>query len=240
MAIIGPTRVFGGNIGPRLVNRLLDEMGTDPDQLPILQHCLMRLWIQKTSRVSESSEVYLTLRDYEAIGGLNNALPEHADEAFAELDKKGQHVAEIMFRCLSERGVNQRDTRRPVKVSNVASVAEVSASDVIEVVEVFRHPERCFITPAAGIPLEPDSVLDIGHESLIRQWHRMNAWVDQEAQSAETYRRLEQTASLWKHGQAALWGTPDLENALAWKEREQPTAEWARRYSLPTPAPQYC
>ena len=48
--------------------------------------------------------------------------------------------------------------------------------------------------------------------------------------SAETYRRLEQTALLWKTGRAALWGTPDLENALRWKEPAIPNALWAERY----------
>ncbi len=235
MAMIGPARVFGGDIEPRLVNRLLDEMGADPDQLPLLQHCLMQMWTKKTSEVSEISEVCLALHGYEAVGGLENALSNHADEAFVELDDKRQHVAEIMFRCLSERGANQRDTRRPVRLREVASVAGVSASEVIEVVEVFRHPDLCFLTPAAGVPLEPDSVLDISHESLIRQWRRMNEWVGQEAESAEIYQRLEQTACLWKQGQAALWSTPDLENALAWKEREKPTTEWASRYSISPP-----
>jgi WD40 repeat protein len=73
-------------------------------------------------------------------------------------------------------------------------------------------------------------VLDISHESLIRQWQSLNAWAEQEVEAAETYRRLAQTARLWKLGQAALWSTPDLENALAWKERERPTSAWAARY----------
>jgi WD40 repeat protein len=41
---------------------------------------------------------------------------------------------------------------------------------------------------------------------------------------------LEQTARLWHTGQAAFWGTPDLENALAWREKEGPTPAWAERY----------
>ena len=43
-AITGPIAVCGGQITPRLVNRLLNDMGDNPDQLPILQHALMRTW----------------------------------------------------------------------------------------------------------------------------------------------------------------------------------------------------
>ena len=73
-------------------------------------------------------------------------------------------------------------------------------------------------------------VLDISHESLIRQWRRLAGWVRQEAESAAIYHRLAETAELWRSGQAALWDTPDLENALAWRERERPTEAWAERY----------
>ena len=41
-AIEGPVAVGGARIMPRLVNRLLNDMGDNPDQLPILQHALMR------------------------------------------------------------------------------------------------------------------------------------------------------------------------------------------------------
>jgi hypothetical protein len=78
--------------------------------------------------------------------------------------------------------------------------------------------------------LHADTVLDIGHESLIRRWEKMNEWVEQEANSAATYRHLEETARLWKSGKSALWGTPGLDVALEWKKQEKPSPAWAARY----------
>ena len=43
-AITEPARVFGGDVEPGLVNRMLNDMGADPDQLPLMQHALMRMW----------------------------------------------------------------------------------------------------------------------------------------------------------------------------------------------------
>src|SRR5262249_48774309 len=43
-AVTGPVAVGGAEITPRLVNRLLNDVGDNPDQLPILQHPLMRAW----------------------------------------------------------------------------------------------------------------------------------------------------------------------------------------------------
>jgi len=43
-AIEGPVRLAGGQIAPRLVDRLLNERLDTRDDLPILQHVLMRCW----------------------------------------------------------------------------------------------------------------------------------------------------------------------------------------------------
>src|SRR5688572_19428059 len=44
MVIEGPVAVGGGRISQRLVKKLLGDMGKNQDQLPILQHALMRTW----------------------------------------------------------------------------------------------------------------------------------------------------------------------------------------------------
>ena len=43
-AITGPVAVAGGDIAPRLVRRLLNDIGDNQDELPLLQHALMRTW----------------------------------------------------------------------------------------------------------------------------------------------------------------------------------------------------
>jgi WD40 repeat protein len=242
-AIVGPAKVCGGDLEPALVNRLVNDFGPDPDQLPLLQHALMRMWTRVTERIIasaektnetllavRSSQVMLTVRDYEALGGLSRALSDHADEVFRELTDSQRKIAEIMFRRLTERGVGRRDTRAPARLSDVAAVAEVSAADVIAVVEAFRRPDRCFVTPLAEMALTPDTLLDIGHESLIRQWRLLGKWVEEEGNSALMYRRLNQTAQLWKAGEAALWRNPDLARALRWEQTQHPSPAWAIRY----------
>src|SRR5262249_5774989 len=65
--------------------------------------------------------------------------------------------------------------------------------------------------------------------SLMRVWQRLNAWADEEAQSAQTYRRLADTAALHAAGKAGLWRDPDLTYARGWQARELPHATWAAR-----------
>ena len=79
-AIEGPARVFDGRVEPALVNRLLNDMGSDPDQLPLMQHALMRLW--KGAAPAADGTRTLTLAAYEAMGGLRGALDGQADDAY--------------------------------------------------------------------------------------------------------------------------------------------------------------
>ena len=43
-AITGPARLFGGDVEASLVTELINAVGNDPDQLPILQYALARMW----------------------------------------------------------------------------------------------------------------------------------------------------------------------------------------------------
>ena len=81
-AITGPVAVGGGNIAQRLVLRLLNDFGDEYDQLPILQHALMRTW-DHWARRSPSTDA-IDIEDYEAIGTFRQALSIHAEEAYEE------------------------------------------------------------------------------------------------------------------------------------------------------------
>jgi hypothetical protein len=231
-AIVGPARVFRGDVEPALVNRLLNDFGPDPDRLPLLQHALMRMWQREQPAAASTStpRFTLTLDDYAAVGGLTEALARHADEVLAELTADQRRIAEILFRRLTERGRGRRDTRAPARLGEVADIAEADPAEVARVVEAFRGEGRSFVTSAEG-PLAADSLLDIGHESLIRQWGTLAGWVEAEAESAAVYVRLVDTAQRHRKGAAALLWGPDLELTLAWEAREKPTGPWARRYA---------
>ncbi len=228
-AIVGPARVFGGDVEPALVNRLLNDTGADPDALPLMQHALMRMWTRATPAARDGG-ARLAAADYEAVGTLAHALSMHADEAYQELDAKQQRIAESLFRCLTDRGPEHHDTRRPVALEEVAAVAGASDDEVREVIEAFRRTGRSFITPGVPEPVYPNTTLDISHESLIRCWTRLSDWVNTEARSAWNYRRLNETAGLWKAGEEALLRQPALQVFLEWRRSEKPTAGWAKRY----------
>jgi energy-coupling factor transporter ATP-binding protein EcfA2 len=234
-AITGPAAVAGTEIAPRLINRVLNDAGESPEQLPLLQHALMRTWADwKTERKSVG---LIDLESYEAVGGMEHALSQHADEAFDELPtERSKEIAEKLFRALAEKGPDNREVRRPTRVAEIAAIADASEAEVIAVIEAFRQPGRSFLMPPPEVELNSQSLIDVSHESLIRGWRRLRDWVESEALSAAIYRRVAETAALYEAGQAGLWHDPDLQVALGWQLKTNPNQAWGRRYHSGFPA----
>ncbi len=228
MAVEGPIAVAGGRVSQRLVKRLLSDMGNNQDQLPILQHALMRSWDHWIENHEPGEPI--DIRHYNAIGKVSQALSLHANEAFDELPTRQKEIAEILFKSITEKNQDNNGMRRPARLGLIAELSEASESEVIEVVEKFRRPGRSFLMPAAHIPLNSDSMIELSHESLMRIWNRLDVWVDDEADSASMYKRLSEAASMYQIGKTGLWRPPDLQLALNWQRKQKPTREWAQRY----------
>lgn len=228
LAIIGPARSYGGDIAPDLLTRLLNETGTGPDQLPVLQHLLMRMWTLQRRSAPKGQPIVLTMRDYHEVGGLEHALSRHADEIYCNLgDDRRRGIAEVMFRRLSER---PNDLRRPTDAIEIAVIAGAQLNEVASVADAFRAPGANFLMPEPGEAIENKTKLDISHESLIKRWTRLRDWSGVETQMGEAYRELVRAAMRYKEGKSELLNGLDLQQALLWRRQCRPTPEWAARY----------
>ena len=105
-AIEGPARVFDGRVEPALVTRLLNDMGSGPDQLPLMQHALMRLW--KGSAPAADGPVADRWPPTRRSVAWRGPSPARPTRPTSRSTPKGQRIAEVLFRRLSE-----RDDRRP-------------------------------------------------------------------------------------------------------------------------------
>ena len=227
-AITGPVAVGGAEITPRLIQQLLNDLGDNPDQLPILQHSLMRTW-SYWANFGDIGEPVDT-KHYEAIGTMKEALSMHANEAYDELDEEQKEICEVLFKAITEKRGENFGIRRPTKLSEIASILDVDEEKVVGVIDKFRAPGRSLITPAFGVPITSNSIIDISHESLMRIWVRLKNWVDEESEAVQMYLRLADAASMYQVGKAGLWRPPDLQLALNWQVKHKPTLIWGQRY----------
>lgn len=227
-AITGPVAVGGGDISKRLVHELLNSVGDNPDHLPILQHSLMRTWEFWSQNRAHNEP--MDLKHYDAIGRMEKALSQHANEAYDELNEEEKELCQRLFKTLTEKAGDNRGIRHPSTLLELMTISGASKADIMSVVERFRVQGRSFLTPPQGHNIEDRTIIDISHESLMRVWDRLTFWVEEEAQSIHMYTRLSEAAKLYQEGKTTLWRPPDLQLALNWRDRYKPNLAWAERF----------
>src|SRR5262249_56266037 len=73
-------------------------------------------------------------------------------------------------------------------------------------------------------------IVDISHESLIRQWTPLREWLHKEARDDAAWRRLTAAQERYSEGQGDLLTGLDLDSIAAWWESAKPTPIWASRH----------
>jgi len=249
-ANVGPARMFEGDVEPTLVAELINSISEDSDQLPILQHALARMWDSASRR--DTTAPLVGWEDCQAAGGIGQALSRHADDVLASLGPAGQiekplaprqQAAEWLFRAITERrsadGGGQA-VRRPQTLARVSAWSGLAWEEFLPAVEAYAADGVNFLR--ADAPVTSETVVDISHEALIRQWQRLRDWVDDETRLAAEFRRWRDRAEDWQKaeseeaGSGALLTGADLVRALEWRDGGdsargwQPSGAWAERY----------
>lgn len=210
-AIVGPAAVCGFKIADALVSRLLndlaafapfddrgrrdqlDRIARRADQLPLLQYCLNRMWV-RAQQTANDGPILLTVDDYERIGQLGGAINAHADEILHALGDKRQPAAEAVFRALTDGSSVTDAVRRPTRFAELVAFCNGDEAGVRAVVDAFRASGCDFLVPELNPgnpkPVTDDTIIDISHESLIRQWQRLSEWVEAEAHDRRQWQRL--------------------------------------------------
>ncbi len=235
-AIEGPVRLFGAGIAPRLLDRVLNDVGDQSDQLPVLQHALMRTWErwkfaetrrkreleQQDDAAAQPSALPLDLPQYLEAGTIKNALANDAEAALTGLTDEEVKLAERMFRALTATDANNRKIRRPVHLKELCDITGTTKDHLQKIIGRFRGNNRSFLI----LSDEADSLVSISHESLIRQWPRMDEWMKAEGDAADLFKRLVEAARRKRE----FWRGGDLAEARKWQAEQQPNEIWAQRY----------
>ena len=222
--IEGPIKLFRGEITSRLTDQLLNESGEAKDDLPLLQHALLRTWDEA---MKQGTKV-LDIKHYEAIGEIKGALKQHAEEAIDSKNTEELALTERIFQTLTQMDSNNRAIRRPAKLSVLQSITGANVADIKGIIKRFQDDGRLFLVDYAKD--NPDKhFVDISHESLIRQWDRLTQWVLEEAEEVAIYTRIALRAEEFKETKEHLSGG-SLERALAWVQRVNPTPAWGERH----------
>jgi adenylylsulfate kinase-like enzyme len=194
-AIELPAQKLEVQLEPQLTQRILDDVGQEPGNLPLLEFALTRLWEKQINRE-------LTHQAYEEIGGVKKAIANHAEQVYQQLSEIEKKQAQRIFVQLVRPGEGTEDTRR------IATRAEVGEDNWNLVSYLAGYQARLVVTGRQ----EPEDTVEVVHEALIREWGTLREWMNANRQFRTWQERLKVALREWKNNNhdsgALLRGVP--------------------------------
>ncbi|OKH51781.1 NACHT and WD repeat domain-containing protein [Scytonema sp. HK-05] len=203
-AIKQPAQKLEVQLEPQLTQRILDDVGSEPGNLPLLEFALTRLWEKQQRRV-------LTHQAYEEIGGVKKALANHAEQVYQQLSETEQKAAQRIFVQLVRPGEGTEDTRR------IATRAEVGDENWGLISYLAGYQARLVVTGRDDKSQE--DTVEVVHEALIREWITLRKWMNDNRQFRVWQERLKVAMREWKsnnHDSGALLRGGPLTVAEEW------------------------
>jgi WD40 repeat protein len=199
--IEGPAARSGLAVERGLTDAILDDLGGAPGGLPLLSTALQELWVAR-----EGQE--LTRSAYERSGGVRGAIARMADGAYAGLPPTQRSAARRIFVRLADTGTSGEPVRRRVPLAELDVETDADARMALAAV-----------TSGRLVTADEESV-EVAHEALFREWPRLRAWLEEDADDRVVRRALTDAAIAWQaSGRDAgdLYRGARLASALEWQ-----------------------
>jgi WD40 repeat protein/transcriptional regulator with XRE-family HTH domain len=211
-AIVEPARKAGRDIEDGLIEVLLQDMrpygapgpgGHEAGALPLLSHALLATW-------EHTRGGRLTVADYQASGGIRDAIARTAEDAYATADAGEQELARQLFLRLVHVGDDGREARARLPLHDLPGEASTAAA-VLE-----RFVGQRLVT-------KDRAAAEITHEALLGAWPRLRGWIEADREDIRIRHFVEVAAQAWAQAgreAAALLRGGQLALAVDWMAGE--------------------
>ncbi|MFZ9387279.1 MAG: ATP-binding protein [Chitinophagaceae bacterium] len=220
--------------------------GMPASELPDEDHARFTRWFEKLTTVRKG---------YFRETGLQKVIEIHASVLYENAwehytksfpgstitQQEAKRIIALTFSCLTKID-NSRAVRNRMTLGEITDIIHspgITPEVVDGVLSIYREEGNSFIRPfktadPATHTLSANTVLDITHESLIRNWNKLNTWAKQEFEFYSTYLDFKKQLDRWKNsGKSSGFLLPigPLTYFENWYKKCKPNAGWIKRYA---------
>ncbi|MEJ1238579.1 hypothetical protein WBG78_10630 [Chryseolinea sp. T2] len=164
-----------------------------------------------------------------------DSLPDKDRQILTE--EQTRRIISYTFKCLTKID-NTRAVRNRMTLNDIWRIIDmpgVSVEVIGRTLTIFREPGNTLLRPFTDNvhDLRPDDILDITHESLIRNWDKLNEWAAEEFASYTISRDFETQLNRWleqKQSTDFLLSIGGLTYFEGWLKTQKFNAPWIARY----------
>ncbi len=165
-----------------LVERILDDTGTEPGRLALLAFALAELYAARTA------DGHLTRAAYEGFNGVQGALAKRAEDTVSQLGLPPPTIGEV-FQELVEIEEGGAVTRRRAPWARLNQSADAN-----RLVDAFVAAR--LLVASQGETGQP--LVEVAHEALFTAWTTLRDWIDAHRKRLEAGQDLEEAAQEWQ------------------------------------------
>ncbi|MDN4478858.1 BTAD domain-containing putative transcriptional regulator [Demequina sp. SYSU T00039] len=199
-AVERPALRSGLSIEHGLVDVILHDAARVDTALPLLSYSLAATWERRDGGT-------LTIEAYEATGGLLGAIARAAERLYLNLGEAERDACRALMHRLVEVSTDGGVLLHPV----VPAVAQATAA---------RAAALARLVGARLVVAREDGYV-LAHEALTREWPRLGAWLEQDAETSRIVAHLTEAATEWDRGDRNdddLYRGARLAAALTWRD----------------------
>ncbi len=193
-----------------LVDRILDDAGEVPGNLPLLEFALTQLWDRCDYELSHS--------DYESIGKLSGAIAKQAESEFRNLSKNEKSAARrLLMRMVRVSDDGGEETRRRCRLVDLLGDSITGEEEVRSVLDSFTSARLLVMDRDETVGHE---TVEVAHEALIRSWPRLRTWLHDDRDFISWRQQIQVLIDHWRtagRDHRYLIRGPLLDQALLWQ-----------------------
>ncbi|HEY8482034.1 MAG TPA: hypothetical protein VIL71_19580 [Spirillospora sp.] len=193
LAVTGPAAASGLEVEPALVETILAELRDEqaagdpygPGALPLLSQALRNTWDRRENG-------RLTVRGYEASGGIRDSVRRTADDVLDRLPPRDRKTALRILRRMTLITAGGRVVRRRATPAELHAAASADTAEDRARVEALlsAFAERRLLTLHEG-------TAEIAHDALLTAWPTLRQWLEPDLTAQAVYDRLVEAAAEW-------------------------------------------
>jgi WD40 repeat protein/DNA-binding SARP family transcriptional activator len=178
-AIVEPARRVGLRVEPSLTDALIADVLDEPGGLPLLSAALLEQWRERDGHMMRRAA-------YRRTGGVRGAVGRLAEATYARLSEPERIAAKRILVRLADAGDEGANfVRRRVPLAELDPERDDPPLAALEVLVDSR-----LITADEG-------TVEVAHEALLREWPRLRAWLEEDAEGRRLHQHLIHAARDW-------------------------------------------
>ena len=220
--------------------------GMPANELPDEQQVVFLKWFEALPAVRQKYyqdtglhkviEIHASVLYENAWSYYNN---KHTDNPISQQEAK--RIIALTFSCLTKidnsRAVRNRMTLG--EITGIINSPSCTPEVISEVLSIYREEGNSFIRPFKTADpvthtISTATVLDVTHESLIRNWNKLNTWANTEFEFYSTYLDFKKQLDRWKTSKknsGFLLPIGPLTYFESWYAKCKPNTGWIKRYT---------